>query len=489
MDARGETQAVTAGSDETRVKRLGQWDAVNIIIGIVVGAGLYETAPLVYANVPSAGAGMAVWLLGGVLSLIGALCYAELATTYPKSGGDYAYLTRAFGPLAGFLFGWAQLAILMTGSIGMMAYVFADYAGVLWGFDGHTGALLAAAAIVALSVLNLRGAVVGKALQNVLTGLKIIGVLAVTIAGLFWSSPAAAGATRSPAEAAAGGGSLGLAMILVLYTYGGWNDAAFVAADIRDRERNIPKALVLGTGAVTLIYLVVNSAFLYGLGFEQARSSRAIAADVLSGPLGAWGAKVMCVVVMISALGAVNGLIFTGTRVYASLGADYSVVRRLGRWNERFETPVTALVAQAAVAVLLVGLVGTTAGRAVIDQTLVLLGMSAAAWTGHGGFDTLLRCTAPVFWVFFFLTGLSLFVLRSKDRDLPRAFSVPLYPLLPIIFCAMCLAMLYSAVEYAGKLVVFGILPLIVGVPLFFASKRRPESPSLPLLVRSENPN
>lgn len=453
-------------------KQLGLWDTVSIIIGIVIGAGVYETAPFILQNVPNAAVGIGVWVLGGVLSLIGALCYAELASTYPRSGGDYVYLTRAFAPSVGFLFGWAQLSVILTGSIGMMAYVFADYAVVLFDLGQGVTWMYACGAVAVLSVANIAGAVTGKITQNVLTGLKILGLTAIFVAGLFFGS----GATIEAPSAVTGSGSLGLAMILVLYTYGGWNDAAFVAAEMRDPKRNIPRALLLGTGAITLIYVAINLAYIVGLGFEGARSSRAIAADVLGLSFGDAGKKLMSVVVMISALGAVNGLIYTGSRIYASMGGDHSVFQRLGRWHPRLGTPVWSLAAQGVFALVLVIVVGTTFGQGAIDGFLTSLGLSPAKWQGHGGFDTLLKCTAPVFWMFFLLTGISLFVLRRRDRDLPRAFSVPLYPVVPLLFCATSLYMLYSATTYAGSLTLVGLLPLLLGAPLYFASSRRSSS-------------
>src|SRR5688572_4885306 len=219
--------------------RLRLWDAVSIIIGIVIGAGIYETAPFVLANVKSPAHALGVWALGGVLSLIGAACYAELASAYPRSGGDYVYLSRAFAPALGFLFGWAQLAVILTGSIGMMAFVFADYASALW---GTTPSVAATASVIVITAFNAAGVVAGKTAQNVLSVVKVLGLILVIVAGLAFgeSSPA-------PTTSAAGAGSFGLAMILVLYTYGGWNDAAFVAAEVRDPGRNIPRALLLGT--------------------------------------------------------------------------------------------------------------------------------------------------------------------------------------------------------------------------------------------------
>jgi basic amino acid/polyamine antiporter, APA family len=444
--------------------RLRLRDAVSIIVGIVIGAGIYETAPFVLSNVASPAHAMGVWALGGVLSLIGAACYAELATTYPRSGGDYVYLTRAFGPMTGFLFGWAQLAVILTGSIGMMAFVFADYAASLW---GASASVMAALAVLAISACNAAGVVAGKTAQNVLSVLKVLGLGAIVVAGLFFGSSAA-----PAAEGAARSGSFGLAMILVLYTYGGWNDAAFVAADVRDPARNISRALLLGTLLITVIYLLVNLAFMVALGFEGARGAKAIAAEVLARALGPGAGSAMAVLVMISALGAVNGLIFTGSRVYASLGADHRLFRGLATYHPRLGSPLRSLLAQAAVSLAMILVLGTSAGRSAVDRFLVTVGGSPASWEGHGGFDTLLRCTAPVFWAFFLLTGISLFVLRFKDPERERPFRVPLYPVLPLVFCGTCVFMLYSAIDYAGKLTFIGVVPLLLGVPLYLLSRR-----------------
>jgi amino acid transporter len=446
---------------------LGLWDAVSIIIGIVVGSGIYETPPLVFKNVPGPAVALAVWVVCGLLSLVGALCYAELGSTYPHTGGDYVYLGRAFGPWLGFLFGWAQLAVILTGSIGMLAFVFADYAVRLWGLPAESAWGWAAGAVAALSLLNLLGVVFGKGAQNVLTAAKVLGLGGVLVAGFFWPAPPTAEATA----VSAGLGALPFAMVLVFLTYGGWNDAAYVAAEVRDGGRNIPRALILGVAGVTVIYVLVNAAYLRGLGFAGAQQSRAVAADVLARPLGEWGVKAMCLLVMVSALGSVNGLIFSGSRVYSKLGADHVLFSWLGRWDARRGVPVGALLAQAVITLAMVAVVGTAAGQTGVNALLGKAGLSAVEWQGHGGFETLLRCTAPVFWSFFLLTGVSLFVLRWRDRGLRRPFSVPLYPLLPLLFCATCGYMLWSAADYAGKLGLVGGLLLAVGLPLYGLSR------------------
>src|SRR5919197_1001646 len=215
--------------------RLGVGDAVSIIIGIVIGAGIFETPPLILNNVSGPGTALAVWALAGLLSLCGALCYAELATTYPRSGGDYVYLSRAYGPRVCFLFGWAQLAVILTANIGMMAYVFAQYAVKLW--DGRPGTewAWAALAVLALTALNFLGVVFGKRTQNLLTAAKVLGLAGVLVAGFL--APGAAQPSGPPP--AADFKSFAFAMVLVFITYGGWDDAAYLAAELRDGRRNI----------------------------------------------------------------------------------------------------------------------------------------------------------------------------------------------------------------------------------------------------------
>lgn len=447
--------------------RLGLWDAVSIIIGIVVGVTIFKVPPQVFGSTPGPWVALGLWLLGGVLSLLGGLCYAELATTYPQSGGNYVYLTRAYGRPIGFLYGWAHLVCLQPGNVGIMAYVFADYAAGLFGLASHHGVWLAAGAVVALAGLNMLGVVLGKATQNVLTLTKVAGLAAVLVAGFVWGSPAGFSPTGELPEPA-----LGIALILILYAYGGWSDAAFVAAEVRDLRRNIPRALLLGTAAITGIYLLVNAAYLCGLGYSAAQSARAPAADVLGLMLGRGGAQAMSLIVMVSALGAVNGLLLTGSRVYASLGADHRLFSRLGRWNTRVDAPVWALAVQAAIAVGMILAVGTALGRARIDFGLAGLGLEPVPWSRFSdGFDTLLSATAPIFWSFFLLAGLSLFVLRLKDRGRERPFAVPLFPLVPAVFCLTSLYMLHASLAWAGRLVLLPVIPLVGAVPLYFLSE------------------
>lgn len=455
--------------------QLSVWDAVSIIVGIVVGTAVFRTPTLVFQNVTGPWQALGAWLLGGVLCIFGALCYGELATTYPRNGGDYEYLSRAYGRWMGFLFSWAQLAVILTGSIGVMAYALADYGAHLWTLSSAAKAIVAAGAIVALSGLNLLGLAVGKSVQNLLTGAKVLGLGGVVVAGLVWGQADGWLPAEGPAELM--GPGLGLAMVFVLYAFGGWNDAAFIAAEVRDQHRNMPRALVLGLAAITVVYLAVNAAYLAVLGFDGARQSFTPAADVLQLAVGPWGAKAISVLVMISALGAINGMILAGSRVYATAGEDHRLFARLGRWNHR-TVPAAAVVAQALIALALVLAVGTSRGQATIDWGLGLVSLPPLPWEKYyGGFDTLLAGTAPVFWAFFLLTGVSLIVLRLKDPDRPRPFSAPLYPLTPLIFCGTCIYMLYASLDYARALSLIGVVPLVAGLVLYAAAGgKRPGS-------------
>jgi len=450
--------------------QLGLWDTVSIIIGIVIGSSIFTTATTIFGNLPGPWEALGIWFLCGVLSLVGALCYAELATTYPRAGGDYVYLTRAFGRPVGFLFGWAQLVVILSGSTGMMAFIFGEYCANLFQIPSETKMAftveIAVAAVAGITLMNFFGVVLGKWVQNLLVLVKLVGLGAIVVAGLM------AGSAEGWVPSAAGDQNLGVAVILVLYAYGGWNDAAFVASDMRDR-RLIPKALILSTIGITLIYLAVNAAYILSLGFPEVQKFKpAIAADVLR-PMGAAGFKVMCLVVMVSALGAMNGLIFTGSRVYSSLGAEHSVFALLGHWQPRFRSPVWSLLAQGAITVAMIFMVGTQHGRDSIDYVLSAVGIAIPWGQYFGGFNTLFAGTAPVFWVFFLLTGVSVFVLRIKDRDIERPFRLafPWFPVLPLIFCGMCVFGFYSAINYAKSVSLIGWVPLLLGLPLFFLSR------------------
>lgn len=454
-----------AKSDGAHIQAgLGLWDAISIIVGIVVGVSIFRATSAIFDNAGSPATALLLWLAGGALAWCGAVCYAELATSFPRDGGDYEYLNRAFGSWCGFLFAWAQITTIISGNIGIMSYVFADYASQAWpGLKPHSLALTSGS-IVALSALNALGVVAGKAIQNALTATKVIGLGGIVIAAAVTSAPVVSPLPAPSVSASPAGTNLGLALVFVLYAFGGWQHAAYVAAEVKDQRRNLPHALTFGIAGITVIYLVVNIGYLHALGFETARLAKTPAADVLAHSCGPWAAKAISTLVMLSALGAINGMILTGTRIYAVWGADYPALAWLSTWNERRAAPIAAIALQAVIALALVFLVGTTAGQHLFNAALNRIGLSSLPWEKFpGGFEMLVAGSTPVFWVLCLLTGVSVVVLRLLHPDIARSFKMPLYPVPVIVFCATCLYMLKASVDYAGGLTMLGVAPLIVG--------------------------
>jgi amino acid transporter len=453
-------------ADATPAPRLGLWDAVSIIIGIVVGTAIFRLPAPVFANSPTAVTALTLWIVGGILSWCGAVCYAELATAYPRDGGDYVYLTRAFGPWCGFLFCWAQLTTVLSGNIAIMAYAFADYSMEVWPDWSRHSLLFTIAPVIVLSIVNAAGIVAGKLAQNLLTAAKVLGLAGLVLAGLFAAGSEARAAAPPDGSSPA---NIGLALVFVLYAYGGWNHAPYVAAEVRDERRNLPRALIFGLVGIAAIYVAVNATYVAVLGFEAARQTQTPAADVMEQAVGAWGGRAISLLVMLSALSAINGMILTGSRVYATWGADYPALSWLAEWNRRSAAPLVAITVQAAIAVTLIILVGTEAGRGTFDAALTRLGLAPLPWEQFfGGFETLVAASTPVFWVFTLLTIVAVFVLRFRDRNIERPFRIPIYPLPPIIFAATCMFMLWASISYARWLTLLGFVPLVVGAVLWF---------------------
>jgi APA family basic amino acid/polyamine antiporter len=456
-------------ADSLPVAHLGLADAISIMFGIVVGTAIFKTPTLVFQNVDYEWQSYVLWLLGGLLSLCGALCYAELATSFSRNGGEYIFLSRAYGSWLGFLFGWAQLTAVHSGTVGTMAYAFADYSMNVFALPEWSNAWLAAGAIGFLTLLNLGGATTGRTVQNILSGAKVLGLLLLILVGV--ATPVSEVSTpTAPQEL---NPQFGLALVFVLYAYGGWNDTAYVAAEVRDRACNLPRALFIGMSGITIIYLLVNFACIRTLGLDAARMTYTPAADVVESAFGSWGAKATSLLVMVSALGAINAMIFTGSRIYCEISRDYPVFRRAARPNKNPQIPQWALIAPGLFACVLILAVGTGRGQNLIDAALSQVSLPAIPWTQYfGGFETLVAATAPVFWTFFLLSGLSLFVLRRVEPERESGFRVPWYPLPPMLFCMMSSYMLYSSITYAKWLSLMGFVPLIPGVLLYLLSRR-----------------
>ncbi|MBE0596980.1 MAG: APC family permease [Desulfuromonadales bacterium] len=385
-----------------------------------------------------------------MISLAGALCYAELASTYPTQGGEYHYMTRAFGTGPGFLFVWARLTVIQTGSIAMLAFLIGDYLAETFSQLPLASPHYAALTVLLVTAVNLIGIRQGKQVQwsLIIVLLFGLGTLIVTGSLLRPAAPQPFLAEALP----------GKAMIFVLLTFGGWNEAAYLSAEVRGSARNMLRVLVGSIALVTLLYLAVNLALLRGLGQAGMSGSDAVAADLMRLAVGEGGARLVSLLVVTASLSTMNATMITGARSGYALGRDFPRLGFLGRWQAQRRTPVNALLAQGGIALLLV---------------------AAGSWA-RNGFEAMVAYTAPVFWFFFFLVGLSLFVLRRKEPSVHRPFRVPLYPLLPLFFCAVCLAMLMASLAFTGVGALVGGAVLLTGIPLLLLVRPSP--------TRKENP-
>lgn len=410
---------------------IGLAEAVALIIGVVIGAGIFKAPSLVAGLTGDAGWMFAAWALGGLMSVAGALCYAELCTAYAHVGGDYHFLHRAYGRKVAFLFAWARFSVIATGSIALLGFVFGDYMQRLLPL-GATGspwgaAAYAAVAIIALSWLNMRSVKAGTFAQAWLTMVEVGGLALIVLAALYLVAGGGAPPPAAPdAAGAAWPASFGLAMVFVLLTYGGWNEAAYLSAELIDGRRNMVRALVLSLAIITALYLLVTWAYWRGLGMVGMSRSDAVAADLLRSAFGPGGAAAISLVIAIAALTSINATIIVGARCSYAAGRDWPVLHRLAVWDPQRGTPANALRVQCIAALVLV---------------------LAGAWTGSG-FKSMVEFTAPVFWLFFLLAGASLFVLRVREPATERPYRVPLFPFIPLAFCAMCAYMLWSSLSY-----------------------------------------
>lgn len=425
-------------------------DGVAMVVGVVIGIGIFKTPQLVALNVESEFAFIGLWVVGGLATLIGALVYAELAAAYPSTGGEYHFLHRAFGSKVAVLFAWARISIIQTGAIAAVAFVFGDYANGVAPLGAYGSAIYGTLAVVALTIVNMSGTQPTKNAQIALTALTFAAILAVAVAGLLLPPPpsaAAAASAATPTNTAAG-----LALVFILLTYGGWNEAAYLSAEMRESRRDIVKVLVLGVLALIALYVIVNMAYLRVLGLSGLRQSEVAAADLMRHALGSGGALVLSLVICVEALSTINATIFTGARVYHALGRDVSLFRGVGVWRERGSAPANAILLQGG-----------------ITCALILFGAVT-----KDGFKAMVEYTAPVFWFFLLLVGLSLFVLRHREPDRERPFLVPLYPIVPALFCMTCGYLLYSSIAYTGLGALVGVAVLAAGLPLLLL--RRPAS-------------
>jgi amino acid transporter len=433
-------------------RRLHVGHAMSVCIGMVIGSGIFKATPEVAANVDGVGTLALLWIAGGAVSIVGALCFAELASSYPDQGGDYQFLRRAYGDTLGYLFAWSRFAVIHTGSTAALAFTFGDYVNEIVGFGVHGSAAIGAAALIALTLMNLAGISLSLGTQLALMSVVIGGMLALGAAGAWhaWSGMAPVLAT-----AAAGSGAsepaLGLALIFVLFAYGGFSDAATLSAEMRDRRRGMLLALVGGMTLVAVLYLIVNAGYVQVLGLGGLAASEAPAADVMEHMFGSWAEVAIVAVVAVTAITTMNALIIAGARTTYAACRDLPALAHLGVWDTMRGVPRLAVLAQSLVALLLIGFGAAT----------------------RGGFSTMIDYVTPVYWLFLVLSGIAVIVLRRRDPDRPRPFRVPHYPWLPIGFCLSSAYLLYSSVAYVRVGAMVGVAVLALGALWLIPLARR----------------
>ena len=429
-------------------RRLGLLSAIAVVIGSTIGSGIYRTPAVIAQRVPQPLAMLSVWVLGGVLALCGALTYAELAAMYPRSGGVLVYLREGFGKLPAFLFGWTSLVIIRASALGAIATVFAEYLlrslGMNPALPANVDAVhyIAAAAIAVNTIVSFRGVDWISALVNLTTGARY-AALAVLVVLAFVAGHGDFGHFVAGGEALHVG-PFGLALVSVLWAYDGWGDLSFVGGEVKDPERNLPRALLIGTLCVVAIYLAANAAYLYLIPIEGIKTSPLVAADAAERLVGRFGVGAVAVVVMISTFGTLSGSMLTGPRIFYAMAEEGLFFRSVGRMHPKYRTPGTAI--------LLTGALGVG---------FVLLRT----------FEQLADAFVLGIWPFYALAAAAVFVLRRRLPDVRRPVRTWGYPVVPLLFLlAAGLILGNSLVTDPNALIPFGVIA--AGVPVYWIWQR-----------------
>lgn len=434
-------------------RRLGLFSGTMAVIGGIIGSGIFLNPAIVAARVGTTTLTLAAWMLGGVVALLGAFIFGELAARNPRVGGGYAYLRDAFGPLPAFLYGWALLLIMATGAIAAVAFTFASYTGALFGIPDRFLPWLAAGAILVLSALNYVGVRPAAWTQNIFTLLKLAALVILIAAGLLLSPetpPTPNSQLPTPAGFSATFLALATAFVPVLFAYGGWQQTNFIAEELVEPEKNLPRALVLGVLAVVAVYLLANVAYLKALGVEGLARSTAPAADTMTAVLGDPGRRLISIGIVASTFGFLDLVIMVSPRVYQAMAADGLFFQSFARLHPRYRTPAMAIVAQ---------------------------GIWASALLATRSYGQLLDYVTFADWIFFGATAATLFLYRRRDGTaaVPGSFRIPGYPWTILLFILASVYVVIGSIRSNPVNALRGSLLLAAGVPAFlvWASRRR----------------
>lgn len=457
------------------LRQLGLFDSTMVMVGIVIGSGIFLTTGIMAKYIPSSGLILMAWVVGGLLTLAGALTYAELGAALPEAGGQYVYLREAYGDMAAFLFGWILFLVYMTGGIAGLALAFAEYFGYFFpAFStdstlfslsiqvfGHpltyslsAGQLVGVLIIILLSIFNFVGVGLGKFIQNIFTVLKIGIIVTIIGLGFIIGEGTAVDLSLKPAHMDFGQMIIGfgVALVAVTWAFDGWNNVNFVAGEIKKPSRNLPLALIIGTLGITLLYTLTNYVYLYALPIPEMKGVVRIAEKATSALFGSSTGALISAAVIISTFGSLNGSILTGPRVYYAMARDGLFFRSASRVHPRFRTPGFAILIQAVWASLL-----TLAGT--FEQIF-----------------TFAMFMAIVFWI---AATASVFTLRKKRPDLPRPYKTWGYPVVPALFILASLGILINTLLEKPVEALAGIILTALGIPAYYHWKgKRIESAS-----------
>ena len=429
-------------ADEKLVRRLSLWSSIGIVIGITIGSGIFRTPAVIATRVPDPTLMIAVWILGGLISLCGALSVAELAASFPQTGGWYLYLRTAWGRLAGFLFGWAELTLIRASATGAVATVFSEYLQRSLGYapvSTRTN-LIAAAVIVFAAVVNIRGAQLGAAFTSASSVAKFGALALMTILAFLAGGPDASFTNFASSATPVDAGLFGLAIISVLYAYDGFADLAFAAGEVKDPQRTLPRAIIGGTLAIIAIYVAANLAYLYVNPIGRLGESPLIAADTMQAIAGRFGVAAVSVVVTVSTFGALIGIMLTAPRVFFAMADEGLFFTSIARVHPRYRTPHVAISLAAALGIVFV-----------LTRT----------------FEQLADTFVLSIWPFYGLAVAGLYRLRRRP-DVPRPYKVPGYPVLPAVFIAGVAYLVGNALvtDPLWTSVTFAIV--LAGIPVYY---------------------
>jgi len=450
------------------IRQLGLFDSSMVMVGIVIGSGIFLTTGIMAKSIPSGGLILLAWLVGGLLTLAGALTYAELGAAMPEAGGQYVYLREAYGPMAGFLFGWILFLVYMTGGIAALALAFAEYIGYFFPYLGtnhiivtldipllkgsllyslSAGQMIGVSVIILLSIVNFIGVGLGKSIQNVFTVIKIGTLAAIITLGFAIGKGTPPELAMDPAGMSFGSIIIGfgVALVAVAWAFDGWNNVNFVAGEIKNPRRNLPLALILGTLGITFLYVLVNYIYLYALPLKETIGVVRIAEKATGALFGSSTGTLISALVIVSVFGALNGSILVGPRVYFAMAKDGLFFQKVAHVHPRFRTPGFSILIQAVWASLLT-LLGT------FEQIL-----------------TFAMFIAIAFWI---AATAAVFTLRKKRPDLPRPYKTWGYPVVPAIFIIASTGILLNTLIEKPVEALAGILLTALGIPAYFYWKQ-----------------